>query len=276
MNVPKRQILKIDLQDAASILSDLKNKAVDLYEETRKATGLNALTDIYSRFSKWNDYTSTMLENLFLDKSIIEEFTSIPIAIKYNDSSTFRSRFSLVIYKKHTKLESIFERLSLFEKAATEKINESIQQTKIPVENSWKQIESQFGISKNKFGRKINFISDELKRKIIFRDLEDAFELANGGYSKPAVILAGSVIEEMLRLYLIHRGFTPPSDRFDDYIKTCEKEGLLKSSISRLSDSVRQFRNLVHLNAEKTSKHTLSKATAIGAVSSIFTIANDF
>ena len=32
----------------------------------------------------------------------------------------------------------------------------------------------------------------------------------------------------------------------------------------------------VHLSAEKTKKYTISKSTAIGAVSSIFTIANDF
>lgn len=42
------------------------------------------------------------------------------------------------------------------------------------------------------------------------------------------------------------------------------------------TDSLRHFRNLVHLEKETSSKFTISKATAKGAVSSIFTIANDF
>jgi hypothetical protein len=141
---------------------------------------------------------------------------------------------------------------------------------------NWKAIESEFGINKKGFGRKINFITDHFKRTIIFRDVEQAFVLASLGFSKPAVILAGSVIEELLRLYLECKNISPISDTFDRYIRTCEQHGLLKDSVSRLSHSVRQFRNLVHLSEEKNKKHTLSKATAIGAVSSIFTIASDF
>lgn len=141
---------------------------------------------------------------------------------------------------------------------------------------NWKAIENEFGINKRTFGRNINFVSDSFKRNIIFRDVEHSFVLASSGFSKSAVILAGGVIEELLRLYLKHHNISPISDNFDGYIKTCEQERLLKSGISRLSDSVRHFRNLVHLSNERTKRHTISKATAKGAVSSIFTIANDF
>ncbi len=141
---------------------------------------------------------------------------------------------------------------------------------------NWKAIENEFGITKIAFGRAINFVSDNFRRKIIFRDVEHAFLLASYGFSKPAVILAGGVIEELLRLYLEYKNIPPISDNFDGYIKTCEQKGLLKSGISRLSDSVRHFRNLVHLSKEQTKRYTLPKATAKGAVSSIFTIANDF
>lgn len=144
------------------------------------------------------------------------------------------------------------------------------------VRADWKSIHSEFGISKNSFGRKINFVSGNFRRNIIFRDVEHSFVLASLGFSKPAVILAGSVIEELLRLYLEYKNISPLSDNFDGYIRTCEQNELLKDSVSRLSHAVRQFRNLVHLSAEETKKHTISKATAIGAVSSIFTIANDF
>ncbi len=141
---------------------------------------------------------------------------------------------------------------------------------------NWEAIRSEYGISKKDFGKKINFVSDRFKRKIIFRDVEHAFVLASQGFSKPALILAGGVIEELLRLYLKHKNIKPTNNRFVDYVKTCEDNGLLKRGVSRLSDSIRDFRNLVHLETEETQRHTVSQATAKGAVSSIFTIANDF
>lgn len=66
----------------------------------------------------------------------------------------------------------------------------------------WEAIRSEYDISKRNFGKKINFVSDPFKRKIIFRDVEHAFVLASHGFSKPAVILAGGVIEELLKQYL--------------------------------------------------------------------------
>jgi hypothetical protein len=143
-------------------------------------------------------------------------------------------------------------------------------------QENWEAIRSEYGISKKDFGRKINFVSDQFKRKVIFRDVEHAFVLASQEFSKPAIILAGGVIEELLRLYLDHKNIKVTSDRFTDYIKACEDNGLLKRGVLRLTDSVRDFRNLVHLANEKAKRHTISKATAKGAVSSIFTIANDF
>lgn len=143
-------------------------------------------------------------------------------------------------------------------------------------EENWEAIRSEYDISRKDFGKKINFVSDSFKRKIIFRDVEHAFVLASQGYSKPALILAGGVIEELLRLYLEHKKIKPKDKKFFAYIKACEDNDLLKRGVSRLSDSIRDFRNLVHLNNEETKSHTVSKATAKGAVSSIFTIANDF
>jgi len=158
---------------------------------------------------------------------------------------------------------------------------ESTDNTRLPPRTSiaqadWKDIENEFGITKMAFARKINFVSDKFRREIIFRDVEHASLLASYGFSKPAVILAGGVIEELLRLYLKHKNIRPPKDNFDEYIKTCEQGGLLKLGIPPLSNSVRHFRNLVHLSKEKTKKYTLSKSTAKGAVASIFTIARDF
>jgi hypothetical protein len=93
----------------------------------------------------------------------------------------------------------------------------------------WKDINKEFGVTKMRFGRRINFIKDPFKRTVIFRDVEQAFILATSGFSKPAVILAGGVIEELLRLFLKQKGISPQKplkDDFNGYIQTCEQEGL--------------------------------------------------
>lgn len=140
----------------------------------------------------------------------------------------------------------------------------------------WVTIAEVFGITKKEFGRKINFVKGDFLRSIIFRDIEHAYVLAKNGYSKPSVILSGAIIEELLRQYLLQKEIKPANNTFDEYIRTCQDNGLLKKAIHSLSDSVRHFRNIVHIENEKSKKHSISKATAIGAVSSIFTIANDF
>jgi hypothetical protein len=152
----------------------------------------------------------------------------------------------------------------------------SKSELRYPVTQLWTDIESAYGTSKKTFGKKIFFVNDRFKRRIIFRDTEHAFSLAESGFNKPAVILAGGVVEELLRYYLEFRNFAAESDTLDGYIKACEKYNLLKGAIYRLADSVRQFRNIVHLQKESSRKHTISKATAKAAVASIFMIANDF
>jgi hypothetical protein len=141
---------------------------------------------------------------------------------------------------------------------------------------NWEKIKSEYDCSKKELGRKINFVTDTFKKKIIFRDVEHAFVLASHGFGKPAVILAGSVIEELLKEYLKYKKVKPKGDRFTDYIKACEDHRLLKRGVSRLGDAIRDFRNLVHISNEESRRHTISVATAKGAVSSIFSIANDF
>jgi hypothetical protein len=157
----------------------------------------------------------------------------------------------------------------------TEKPIEAI--ARVPdVTDRWKEIEKEYGISQKMFGKKISFIKDRFKRGIIFRDIGQAFALAREGFNKPSVVLAGSVIEELLRLYLMHKNIAPAGNNLDSYIKACVENDLLKGAIHRLADSVRQFRNIVHLEKEISPRHTISKPTAIGAVTSIFTITNDF
>lgn len=140
--------------------------------------------------------------------------------------------------------------------------------------NAWLEIKGEYGVSKRMLGKRIVFIKDEFKRGVIFRDIEQAYLLANHGFYKPAVILAGGVIEELLRLYLKHKSVASESNNLDSYIKACEKQGFIKGAIHNLADSVRQFRNVVHMEREGSPKQSISKANAKGAVSSIFTIAS--
>ena len=177
-------------------------------------------------------------------------------------------------------LESWRSEIELFEDDNYKK-SESINGNGVNImadskKNIWEEIETTYGINKNKFGRGFNFVKNEYKRKIIYRDVEQAYYLSKNDFYKPAVILAGSVIEELLRLYIEYKGLKPSRNSFEEYLKLCESNGLLKSSINKFSDSIRQFRNLVHLEKEKSNKDKISKSTAIGAVSCIFSLVDDF
>lgn len=143
-------------------------------------------------------------------------------------------------------------------------------------EDVWADIQEQFGMSKHKFGKKINFVKDGFKRDIIFRDVEQAYRLLKLGFCKPAVILSGGAVEELLRLYLESKNIRSENDNFASYLKSCEKHGLLKLAVQKLTGAVKDFRNFVHLRKETEQKHAISKSTASMAVASIFTIASDF
>jgi hypothetical protein len=139
----------------------------------------------------------------------------------------------------------------------------------------WKQITKEFGISKRVFGKKINFIKDKYIRRSIFRDVEDSYKLYKKGYSKPAIILGGGVIEEILRLYLLEKGYSFQQNKFSEYVKICEENKLFRTGARRLTDSVRDFRNLVHLENEAKSKTNPSLPMASNVVSALFTIIDD-
>jgi hypothetical protein len=168
-------------------------------------------------------------------------------------------------------LESPLIRRTVNSRAAIDTVARNTEKT-----DTWKDIEKEYGVSKKAFGKKINFVKDDFKRRVLFRDIEQAYFLAFNGYSKPAVILAGGVIEELLRLYLECKGIKSENNTLDSYIRTCAEKGLLKKAIHKLADSFREFRNLVHLQREESSRHSISTPTAKSAVASVFTIINDF
>jgi hypothetical protein len=145
-----------------------------------------------------------------------------------------------------------------------------------PSKEVWKGIHSEFGVRKPGFGKKINFVTDGTERGILLRDVEQAYVLAKWGFCKPAVILAGGVIEQLLGRYLESKDVRPARNTFEGYIRACDDNALLQSAISRLSDSVRHFRNLVHIAKEVKEKQKVSKAVARSAVSTIFIVVDAF
>jgi len=139
----------------------------------------------------------------------------------------------------------------------------------------WKQITEEYGVNQKVFGKKIKFVDKTIK-KIIFRDIEDAYTLYKKGFPKPAIILAGGVLEELLRSYLAHNNQVPSKKTFDEYIKICEQKKYLQLAASRLVDSARYYRNLVHVEKEFNSRTSPTQSMASTIVSAIFTIINDF
>lgn len=140
---------------------------------------------------------------------------------------------------------------------------------------SWTLIKTEFKIDKTTLSKRLNkFIKDDFKRGIILRDIGTAYSLLNLGFFKESVIISGGVIEEILRLFLLEKQIQS-GKTFNEFIKTCENNNLLKSGISRLSDFLREFRNLVHLEKENVKQDTVSISVAKSAVSSIFTIIDE-
>lgn len=151
-------------------------------------------------------------------------------------------------------------------------------QEKLPsVDDIWVVIRKDRRLSKSGFAKKIKFVSEQFRRQIILRDVAHAYYLAYHGFYKPAVILAGSVIEELLRQYLIHNGLLDANSKsFRKYIEICKEEGILKSGTISLNESMRHFRNQVHMSKEKTKKDEMKEEHAINAVLSIFILIDDF
>ena len=140
---------------------------------------------------------------------------------------------------------------------------------------SWSFIKNEFKIDKTTLSKRLNkFIKDDFKRGIILRDIGTAYSLLNLGFYKESVIISGGVIEEILRLFLQEKRIKS-RNTFDEYVKSCENNNLLKSGISRLSDFLREFRNLVHLERETVKQDTVNISIAKSAVSSIFTIIDE-
>ena len=253
----------------------------------------NAFNEILMWLTRYMPQFKGKIEGQYCN--IVKRVNAIPsVQHAFRDGRSHRSRQteerqSIELFGFENEIRKLADDLRYCAKIAREELGaENPEETRQKDEGSkimitaktskenWEAIRSEYDISKKDFGKKINFVSDSFKRKIIFRDVEHALVLASQGFSKPALILAGGVIEELLRQYLEHKNIKTKNKRFVDYIKACEDNGLLKRGVYRLSDSIRDFRNLVHLDNEKTKRHTISKATAKGAVSSIFTIANDF
>ncbi len=223
---------------------------------------------------QWEAYSKIRNNLIDLEPKIFSDLREIPVPETRDQNFVTKDLYDindlLPLRNEMKRVSEYFEYHFKDDKNATSLEDEDFNQ------NVWENIRVDFGISKNVFGKKIHFIKDKFTRDIIFRDIEQAYVLYKKDFNKPSVLLAGGVIEELLRHYLIFKGFKSKDSTFNEYIKACEEHGLLKTAIRQLSDSVRYFRNLVHISMEKSPKYTISKATAMGAVSIIFTISNDF
>lgn len=229
------------------------------------------------RFVSWELEARTIVRKLASAyPSIFEELQTDYKKIK-EESPRWHSR-SILVHRVRQLLASALVLLEspLIQRAVNSRAAIDTAPRKIEKTVTWKDIEKEYGVSKKAFGIKINFVKDAFKRKIIFRDIEQAYFLAFNGYSKPAVILAGGVIEELLRLYIESKSIKSENNTLDSYIRTCAEKGILKKAIHKLADSFREFRNIVHLKREESPRHSISTPTAKSAVASVFTIINDF
>lgn len=265
-----------------------KQKAIQKMQKQIDAIAeLRANPEDNEKFSIWNRITKRRIYEVFGDRedhiARFESVRYIPLVMSDGESDAFiQERFKKGLDKAEAILKEFIMEINEYGEDNTAVQGEILgKQEKEPFRKPnlkviWADIKKDYGISKPAFGRKINFVKDDAKRSVIFRDVAHAHFLAKSDFGKPSVILVGSVIEELLRLYLDHKGVAPKEDTFKSYLNACRNKDLLKSAINQLSDSVREFRNLIHLKNEVDEKYEISQATAIGAVTIIFTLCHDF
>lgn len=90
----------------------------------------------------------------------------------------------------------------------------------------------------------LNFIQDQKTKSILTRDYAYAEICKEQGMFKPAIILYGSIIEEILRYIL------KSEDNFSKLINKAQDKKLIEASLIRKIDFIRDFRDYVHIFLE--------------------------
>lgn len=142
------------------------------------------------------------------------------------------------------------------------------------VKDDWAPISQHYGLSRKQVIRKLRFIGSITTKRALLRDIVHAHGCLEHHFYKSALVLSGGVIEEIIRQKLISCKVDAGAS-FSDHIKNARESKIFKNSIASLSDSIRDFRNHVHVAKESEKKHAISRATASIAVSAIFTVLND-
>lgn len=270
----QRPVLNMDIHAAEQVLMKRFEALQLLIENFDETTSIAQGRSVFLDFIAWDDFNKSLFKNIFTDESIYKNYIELDIHFRYSlgDLSGYRQKASRVIFLKSSLLSSIYQQITggLFCLAIETRKNTTSEVL------GWQGIYKDYNTSKSQCMKKINFITSNYSRKIIVRDIEQAYNLKTLGYAKPAVLLAGAVLEELLRQYLVLKDLLRGEKTFENYIKICEENHLLKSGISSIGGSIRFFRNYIHLEKEVDSKHTISTATANASISAIFMTINDF
>ncbi len=242
-----------------SLIESFGEETITSDDERKANKVLKDFTDNYIESEK-NGLKSAMLSRGFQVGSIIDGaqlgIVSKLSSVKYH----FNNKLKLAVDLHNERL--------IKKSKASKMLNNKLTDNY----NAWELIEEKYKTNKRTFGKKINFIRDKETRKIIFRDTEHAVMLLQNGFDKEAVIIAGTVIEEILRQLLLNKGITPKQNKFDEYVKSCEANKLIGQTDIRLSDISRQFRNAIHIENEVKNKLKINKPHAQNVVASLFII----
>lgn len=118
-------------------------------------------------------------------------------------------------------------------------------------------------IDKKKIGIGIkglfNFIKDKEAKDILVRDCAYAELCIEQEMFKPAIILYGSIIEEILRTLL------SSDETFLKLIKEAREKNVLEDSLIRKIDFLRDFRDYVHIFLEKQGDFEPTEGIALVA-----------
>ena len=259
--------------DCKSKYFDIVTKSVYLLKDVIKNPNFNFSVDVkdFSEKLNINESELSVAFSLMMDVGIFSGGSYLAGSAYMNGANISDENGCLDKIIHFTNIyeimEETFSKYSPLETSTLPPTNSPNITNNYDADNIWICIKKDYSLSKREFGKRINFIKDNKARKIIFRDIEHTYFLLKKNINKSSIILAGSVMEEILRQLLLFKGVTT-KNTFDDYIKTCERNELLSDPVSKLSDCSRIFRNYAHIARELKSKEEISNS----AVSSLFVL----
>ena len=112
------------------------------------------------------------------------------------------------------------------------------------------------------------FVEDDSTKQVLEKDWEELHQCMNLSLWKSAIVLIGSLMETVLYYVISSRpSLKARIERFDrrndvglaNLLKWARQSGILSDNLYKLSDPIREYRNLIHPRVRERSKQPMNE-----------------